>query len=56
MVSRPPNAAELAQQQANFDDRLCTYLKVETVENLLRNQFLAAFEEDYLTALVMLTT
>lgn len=50
-TSRSPNASELAQQKARFDERLCLFLEVETVETILRNDLLAAFDDDYMQAL-----
>ena len=32
-----PNASELAQQKATFDERLRLYLEVEAVDRLLKN-------------------
>ena len=50
-TTRPPNSAELTQQKANYDDRLCLFLEVETVERLLSNQLIKAFDDDYVQAL-----
>ena len=50
-TTRAPNAAELAQQKAEYDDNLRLFLEVETVERLLRNLLLTAFDDDYTQAL-----
>ena len=50
-TTRAPNSAELAQQKAQYDDELRLFLEVETVETLLRNMLLAAFDDDYTKAL-----
>ena len=50
-TTRPPNSAELAQQKANYDDSLRLFLEVETVERLLLNQLIEAFDDDYVQAL-----
>ena len=50
-TSRPPNSAELAEQKARYEERLRLFLEVQTVETLLRNQLLAAFDDDYTQAL-----
>ena len=47
-TTRPPNPSELAQQKADFDERLRLYLEVEAVEPLLKNQLIAAFDDDYI--------
>ena len=43
-----PNASELAQQKATFDERLRLYLEVEAVDRLLKNQLIAAFDDDHI--------
>ena len=50
-TTRPPNSAKLAQQKANYDDRLCQYLEIEAVERLLINQLIEAFDDEYVQAL-----
>lgn len=50
-TTRPSNSAELAQQKARYDEDLCLYLEVQTVETLLRNKLLNAFDDDYIQAL-----
>ena len=50
-TTRSPNSAELAQQKADHEERLRLYLEVETVERILQNQLLSAFDDDYTKAL-----
>ena len=50
-VIQPPTSAEITIQKIIYDDNLRQYNEVECVETLLRNQFINAFDPQYLEAL-----
>ena len=47
----PPTSAEISIQKVVYDKELRQYNEVEYVETLLRNQFINAFNQNYLEAL-----
>ena len=48
---QPPTSTEITIQKAIYDDNLRQYNEVQCVETLLRNQFINAFDHQYLDAL-----